>query len=168
MAITQEKIYYKYLKTLSCSEAQAVNELHKLSDELSIKPGQKLCHDCFNASNSAYSTHLNLTPVDRNELDDSYHDRDVDIECLNEGIAMLGCSPVNFRKVSERDVVGYGKWKIKQVQLSTDEKITHLLGSRSTDILRPISSPSCEKCKDMDGLVKRKSKYHPKSNPSSY
>ena len=83
-----------------------MNELHKLSDELSIKPGQKLCHDCFNASNSAYSTHLNLTPVDRNELDDSYHDRDVDIECLNEGIAMLGCSPVNLRKVSE-NVVGY-------------------------------------------------------------
>ena len=74
-----------------------MNELHKLSDELSIKPGQKLCHDCFNASNSAYSTHLNLTPVDRNELDDSYHDRDVDIECLkNEGIAMLGCSVMQF------------------------------------------------------------------------
>ena len=68
----------------------------------------KLCHDCFNASNSAYSTHLNLTLVDRNELDDSYHYRDVDVESLKEGIAMLGCSPLNVRKVSERDVVGYG------------------------------------------------------------
>ena len=116
---------------------------------------KKKKHDCFNASNSAYSTHLNLTPVDRNELDGSYHDRDVDIESLNEGIAMLGYSPLNFRKVSEREVVGYGKRKIKQVQLSTDEKITNLLGSRNADILRPISSPSCEKCKDMDEMVKR-------------
>ena len=100
----QKKICYKYLKILNCSKAQAVNELHKLSDELSIKPGQKLCHDCFNVSNSAYSTHLNLTPVDPNELEDSYHDRDVNIESLNEGNAMLGCSPLNFRKISERDV----------------------------------------------------------------
>ena len=76
--LRKKKISYKYLKTLNSSEAQAVNELHKLSDELSIKPEQKLCHDCFNASNSCKQLSifyaLESHTCSSNELDDSYHE----------------------------------------------------------------------------------------------
>ena len=43
LAIAQEKGNLKYLTNYS--EAEAVNKFHKVSDKLSIKPGQKLCHN---------------------------------------------------------------------------------------------------------------------------
>ena len=131
-----------------------MNNLHKLSDELSIKPGQKLCYDCFNAFNSpVYSSHSNTTFEIRDELDvdKTYSDRDVDIETLNEGLTKLGVSPLNYKRVSKRDIIGYGKRKIKQVPLPVNEDIPHLLGYDNDEgILSPAPQVPCEKCKDMD------------------
>ena len=54
----KKTISYKYLKALSEIEAKAINTLLKLSGKFFIKPGQKLCYDCFNACDSSQSSEL--------------------------------------------------------------------------------------------------------------
>ena len=133
-----------------------MNSLHQLSDELSIKPGQKLCYDCFNAFCSpVYSSHSDTTLEIRDELDidKAYTDRNVDIETLNEGLAKLGVSPLNYKRISKRDIIGYGERKIKQVQLSVNEDISHLGYNIAEGILSPAPQVPCDKCKDMDEII---------------
>ena len=74
----KKTISNKYLKALSEIEPNAVNTLLKLSGKFSIKPGQKLCYDCFNACNSSQSSEP--SEQSRDDVDKSYYDADADID----------------------------------------------------------------------------------------
>ena len=51
-----------------------VNNLLKLSGELSVKPGQNFCYNCFNACNSSQSSvHFEHSKQNRGDVDKSYH-----------------------------------------------------------------------------------------------
>ena len=67
----KKSIAYKYLKTLSEFGADAVDTLLKLSGVYSIKSGQKLCYDCFNACNSSQSSEHSEQIQD--DIDKSYY-----------------------------------------------------------------------------------------------
>ena len=94
-----------------------VNNLLKLAGEHSVRPGQKLCYDCFNTCNQP-SVHSEISDVSQGEADKSYHDAEVDKDILNVGLVNLGCSPLNFRSINEKDKLVYGKRKVMQVQQS--------------------------------------------------
>ena len=85
----KKTISNKYLKALSETEANAVNTLLKLSGEFSIKPGQKLCYDCFNACNSFQSSEP--SEQNRDDVDKSYYDADAGIDSLNITFAYKVC-----------------------------------------------------------------------------
>ena len=88
----KKTVVYKYLRILSEFEADTFNNLLKLSGELSVKPGQKLCYDCFNACSSSQSlVHSKLSELSQGEVDKSYHDAEVDKDILNVGLVKLGC-----------------------------------------------------------------------------
>ena len=115
---------------MNCSEAEAINNLQKLTHLESNKPGPKFCCDCFNDLNlPLYSSlYSNTTLEIPDELHTSYHERNVDIERLNKGLAKLGLSPLNYTIVREMDILGCGRRKIQQVQSLINEDISHLLG----------------------------------------
>ena len=66
----KKTVAYIYLRTISEFEADTFNNLFKLSGELSVKPGLKLCYDCFNAcSSSQSSVHSELSEQSQDEVD---------------------------------------------------------------------------------------------------
>ena len=80
-----------------------VNNHLKLSGELSVKPGQNFCYDCFNACNSSQSSvHFEHSKQNRGDVDKSYHDVDVELDKINVGLVNSGSSPQNFRKLARK------------------------------------------------------------------
>ena len=73
---------------------------------------------------------------------------------MNEGLDKLGLSPLNYTSVSERDILGYGRRKIQQVQSSINEDSSHLLVYNIDEGIMP-STPQlpCDKCRNMDEML---------------
>ena len=152
----KKTVAYKYLRTIIEFEADTFNNLLKLSGELSVKPGQKLCYDCFNACSSSQSSVLSeLSELSQGEVDKSYHDAEVDKDILNAGLVKLVCSPLNSRKTNDKNKLEYGKWKVMQVLQSANEQT-----QASLDIpemiriyLRVANQPCCQNCKDLNEIL---------------
>lgn len=102
---------------------------------MNIKPGQKLCRNCYDKELEYEST----------STDDDFENPHTAAESLDTSSSLLGCSPVKV--VSERDKVGYGIRKIKALQAATKTKLAEVLNVPTDEL------ETCEQCKDLEIFV---------------
>ena len=112
----KKKITDKHQKALNASEVESLNIILSFSNEFAIKPGQKLCYHCFDNFSFQKEQHSDSSFPDLDAVaDDSYYDRDTEMDRLNAGIIELGCSPLSFGRANRSDKSTYGRRKLEQI-----------------------------------------------------
>jgi len=109
---------------------------------LNLKPGQKLCRNCF----------LEPAHQSETEISDTDYQPPVDRNAMESTLAELSCSPFDIAKLSNRDKVPYAKRKYRQINSAAKEKVARML-SLSAETLSSNEEAPCEGCKDLDTLV---------------
>ena len=111
-----------------------------------MKPGQKLCTNCFKKATSEQATDESQDE----DTDEEYSCTNLDKSVLNGSGSLLGISPL--KSVGKRDRLGYGKHKVKKFK----ESFTYLVATACDLDKEDISSDvdnECTKCIDLDRLV---------------
>ena len=123
----------------------------KTTTKLNMKPGQKLCTNCFKKVTSEQASDKSEDGEDNEDQEEEFSCTDLDKSVLNENASLLGISPL--KSVGKRDSLGYGKQKIKKFK----QKLTCLVAASYNLEKEEISSDvdtECTKCIDLDRLVK--------------
>lgn len=130
-------------KSLRRVDLLAADQLKELTNA-DVKPGQKICITCrkefIQRKKSASST-------------SSASDQDEDVSTgLNSSLMSIGVSPLKFKRVSQRDSLGYAKRKASQVENALISKIASVGGFEPDQIVQP-KTPQCKMCPDYDHLL---------------
>jgi len=83
--------------------------------------------------------------------DDDYNPEEINKETVSVTAAALGCSP--FKSIGVRDKVGYAKKKAKSLHAAAKSTLASAL-QISEDALESPMEAECDKCQDLDILIK--------------
>ena len=128
----------KSLRRIDVASADKINKLVGKD----IKPGQKLCPNC-----SMYFANIDEVMV---EEDKEYEPEQEDLEEIHNlavTFSSLGCTPVKT-KTAQRDRATYVKRKVQEAQAAIKVDVAQRLN------VNPSELPTCQKCVDLDVIVK--------------
>jgi hypothetical protein len=78
---------------------------------------------------------------------------ELELSELNVCVTALGCSPLKFNKVSQRDVIGYSKRKFYQAENALKCKLSKRLDVDPEVLTLTDAEKICQKCMDLDDLI---------------
>ena len=113
---------------------------------LGLKPGQKLCSNCWSVADQIDEEIELKTTIDS----EAFQLANVIREDVNAIASTLGCSPIRYGKPKNK--IYYIKRKVKQMKVVTQEKLCNLMDV-PPDIDYETDVDNCDKCKDFDKLV---------------
>lgn len=132
------QMHTKHMK----SSLRCVNT--ETAKQLKVKPGQKLCPECRKKGDTKAELELST--------DEDFEPPCIVSDKLNMSIVNLGCSPL--KSVGERDRLGYGKRKVKQVEQAMKEKVGKVLKISSDTFTNEVEQSCSDTCGDLDSLIK--------------
>ena len=118
----------------------------KTATIVNMKPGQKLCTNCFKKATSEQATDESQDEGTEEE----YCCTKLDKSVLNKSASLLGISPL--KSVGKRDRLGYGKQKVKKFKESLTGLVTSACDLEKEDISSDVDN-ECTKCIELDRLV---------------
>ena len=113
---------------------------------LGLKPGQKLCSNCWSVADQIDEDIELNTTIDS----EACQPANIIREDMNAIASTLGCSPIRYGKPKNK--IYYIKRKVKQMKVVTQEKLCNLMDV-PPDIDYETDVDNCDKCKDFDKLV---------------